>query len=871
MGYLARIAHSSGDPFDRLWAILTPVADSTGTFSTDRLLEAATYQDPCDSQFLFALTSYAAESDNGYAYVEAEALTTTLRMAAAAALLGKHWPPSCDRPAYIIAAILYQAGWPAAKVIQLNHAIYQFRLPDFDDLDSVQCEVMTAFSNHQNHPRALLTEAVGEDVANQALEWLNESAAPKPEPAVLPASTPLVIPDSWAIYSFCRFYEDALATCQGARLALFALPDKRTFASRNTDLLVDKALSWAKKGLNVYLHIHGHTLPEGESYGRGRLDTACVAIGLFSDIDAVGPGRKKALETLCPTMNDAITLTEEFNTRFAPLRISVLIASGHGCYPLVLFKEPLVIATDDDRALLDSLGRRFHDALHRIACDHGWCGAVDGCDLAKVLRPPGMINYKDPADPQLVRLLYQRDARLTLIELDELLPPPLETLRQTPATRKTRKPLTAEDRAPAWVTGDGLTLDPNANPPAEKFHSLAQQEPEFAWTWNHKRQLRDTSQSDFDLALAHRAAQAGWTDQEIADLLIANRRLHGGQPKLRLDYYHRTIAKGRASAEAAAPQEPELEADHDHSDLHGQQQSGLRADDVQESPMEVEMDYSKADQGHPDQDVDHDQQGDPQADVDQPPRQVETHTSTDSAGGTDPQGTATTPDSPASDSQTDSSAEGTHCTGGWASATMNPLLDMLSLKLKFRILRLRRLNSEPAQYRLLAEQSGERREVKLADVTALISQSRFRNRIADAVSHYTPRFEKEAWDDIGAMLLKACEPEDLGEEATDRGRMEAWVVGYLADQHIHPTLEQSLGDRGQSDSSHEPFRDVDGAVYLRAEGLQEWLRVRRSEKVNLRILTAMLTDCAFVRRKFNVVVDNKVTSRMAWKVPTKLC
>jgi hypothetical protein len=863
MGYLTRITRTAGAPFDRLWAVLAPSADTTGTYSTDGAVQTATYRDPRDNEFLFNLTSWESESANGCAHVDEEELTSMLRMAAGAALLGKHWPPSCNRPAYIIAAILYQAGWPAAKVIQLNHAIYQFRLPDFDDLDGVQREAMTAFSNHQTDSRGLLIEAVGEDVARQALEWLNEAAVSKSEPAELaPTSTPPVVTDPGAMYDFFRLYELALQTCHDGRLALFTLPGKLSFASRKFDMLVDKASSWARQGQNVYIHIHAHTLAEGESDRRGRIDTAGVAIGLFSDIDAVGPGRKKALETLCPTVNDAIALTEELNARFAPLRISALIASGHGCYPLVLFKEPLVIATDDDRDLLDSLGRRFHDALQRIACEHGWSGAVDYCDLAKVLRPPGMINRKDPANPQLVQFLYQTDARFTLIDLDELLPPPLET---------SRKPLTAEDRAPAWVTGGGLTLDPSAEPPREKFELLCQLEPEFAWTWRHQRQLRDGTQSGFDLALAHRAAQVGWTDQEIADLLIANRRLHGGQPKLRLGYYQRTLARARTFTEAAAPQESELEADQDHSDLHGQQQSGLRADDVKKPSEEVEMDYSKADQGHPDQDLDHEQHGDPQTDVNQQPA---THTSANSAGSTSTAGstdaTATTgiPNPPASDPQTDSSAACANGAGECASAS---LLAMLSLKLKFRILRLRRLNSEPAQYRLLAEQSGERREVKLADVTALISQAKLRNRIADVIGHYIPRFEKEDWDEIGAALLKACEPEDLGEEATDRGRLEAWVAGYLADQHIHPTLEQSLGDRGQSDSSHEPFRDVDGAVYLRVEGLQEWLRVRRSEKVNLRLLTAMLTDCAFVRKKFNVVVDNKATSRMAWKVPTNLC
>src|SRR5215472_846476 len=97
MGCLTHIVRGFGAPFDRLWAVLAPSTDSTSTFLTDRPLETAIYQDPHDRESLFVVTSYESQSDNGYAQVEAETLTTTLRRAAAAALLGKHWPPSSDR------------------------------------------------------------------------------------------------------------------------------------------------------------------------------------------------------------------------------------------------------------------------------------------------------------------------------------------------------------------------------------------------------------------------------------------------------------------------------------------------------------------------------------------------------------------------------------------------------------------------------------------------------------------------------------------------------------------------------------------------------------------------------------------------------
>ena len=80
MGCLTRIMRGPGPTSDCLWSILSPAADSTSTFSTDRALQAATFQDPRDHEFLFALLSSEFESDIGCAKVEGKTLTTTVRM-----------------------------------------------------------------------------------------------------------------------------------------------------------------------------------------------------------------------------------------------------------------------------------------------------------------------------------------------------------------------------------------------------------------------------------------------------------------------------------------------------------------------------------------------------------------------------------------------------------------------------------------------------------------------------------------------------------------------------------------------------------------------------------------------------------------------
>ncbi len=239
---------------------------------------------------------------------------------------------------------------------------------------------------------------------------LGEAAYPEPNTLIR----------SEEIHRFLRLYGEALEGGD-ASLGLFRLPGATTFATRDCDLLAERAARWAAEKLDVYIHIHLHALAEGEAPRRGSIDTVRAAIGLFSDIDARGPGRKKQPETLCPTVADAVSVVEEFNELYNPLGVSLLVGSGHGCYPAILFKEPLEVETAEDKKLLEWLGRRFHRALHIIAAKRGWVGAVDYCDIAKVLRLPGCANYKDASNPQPVRLLHESDVRHTLSGLDDAL------------------------------------------------------------------------------------------------------------------------------------------------------------------------------------------------------------------------------------------------------------------------------------------------------------------------------------------------------------------------------------------------------------------------------------------------------------------
>jgi len=101
------------------------------------------------------------------------------------------------------------------------------------------------------------------------------------------------------------------------------------------------------------------------------------------------------------------------------------------------------------------------------------------------------------------------------------------------------------------VSVGSLVLQPDAEPPAGKLLEAASESPLFCQTWRRKRtDLADPSQSGYDLSLATIAVLRGWTDQEVAKLIIAVRREHNEKPEkaLREDYIRRTIAKAKQAA-----------------------------------------------------------------------------------------------------------------------------------------------------------------------------------------------------------------------------------------------------------------------------------------------------------------------------------
>lgn len=258
---------------------------------------------------------------------------------------------------------------------------------------------------------------------------------------------------------------------------------------------------------------------------RGKVDQICAVAGLYCDFDADRNGKGRG---------------SECGFQAQP---TIVVDSGHGLHAYWLFTEgPWIFRTLEDRAACADLQRRWvalHPAADRAASD-----------IARVLRLPGTINDKDPADPRPVRVISSDGPRHRVVDLTEMVShiiPPTGFLNVVNGERPTG--------------GMASPVDPNGDRSsfARKLDALRSLSPEFEEAWGHTSaalvragavaQL-GWSLSEWDLALCSLAAGA-MTDPELAALIDAHRTRWGNGNDImkghRQDYLERTIAKARTT------------------------------------------------------------------------------------------------------------------------------------------------------------------------------------------------------------------------------------------------------------------------------------------------------------------------------------
>jgi hypothetical protein len=305
---------------------------------------------------------------------------------------------------------------------------------------------------------------------------------------------------------------------------IWTLPDKRSYWYRDVAVAAEFVLK--VRGLDVYVGVGLSNADRGAGH-RCTSDEVVGLIGFWADFDIHSDAHnQKALPT---TITDALSVIPEH------MPPTLVIATGNGAHAWWLFKEPYIFDDAEDRKDTATLGSRWQTLLRLRASQRGWVFERLS-DLARVLRIPGTVNLKDPSNPKEVTLHTATDRRYNLSDFEEYLddaaipdPEAEEQATREWAERFADKPLV-------------INLD--ARIPQEVLDGWMAADLRFRNTWLRQRHdLKDQSQSGYDMALAAFGAKAGLTEQQIVDLIVHHRSLYARSQRTRIDYFQRTIAK----------------------------------------------------------------------------------------------------------------------------------------------------------------------------------------------------------------------------------------------------------------------------------------------------------------------------------------
>ena len=251
----------------------------------------------------------------------------------------------------------------------------------------------------------------------------------------------------------------------------------------------------------------------------------------WADIDVAHPVHKTAKQ-YPPSIERAMEAIAQL-----PFEATIIVNSGHGLQLWWVLKEIWLFADAEEREQARRACQWWHRLVKETFAQFGW--DVDSTfDLPRVMRLPGTWNNKNPQERKRVEVTGGSGTRYGRELFTQLVP---EDFKATPMGARRS---TSRSSARFSTEGSRLVLDPEAQPSFSRMDTLLKLEPKFRATWEKNRpDLSDPSPSAYDMALANYAVKAGWPDQEIANLMVAFRRKHGLDLKLREKYYALTIGK----------------------------------------------------------------------------------------------------------------------------------------------------------------------------------------------------------------------------------------------------------------------------------------------------------------------------------------
>lgn len=298
-----------------------------------------------------------------------------------------------------------------------------------------------------------------------------------------------------------------------------------TKATKKTDYLqTPSAGEQFAERKDVYVHA-GLAIKTAPKSKRPSLKHIGAIPGVWADLDVKGGPDDPIGKLLAPSVEAAIVVAQSI------LKPTIIVHSGYGVQAWWLLDDLFLIKSDEDREQAERLVKGFQRLLRNNALDQGW-GVDSTHDLPRLMRLPGTLNDKGPEGTTApVRVLEEDGPRFSFEEIAS------HSMAAAPVRTSTQ-----------------INLSENRKLPMGKFEALKDNNELFEKTWEHKRRkenARGWSISEYDLSLASMAVNAGWKDDEVAELIAEHRRKYNGPDDTkasRSDYLARTIARARQDA-----------------------------------------------------------------------------------------------------------------------------------------------------------------------------------------------------------------------------------------------------------------------------------------------------------------------------------
>lgn len=298
---------------------------------------------------------------------------------------------------------------------------------------------------------------------------------------------------------------------------------------KNLRKAAEAAEELSKTG-NVYFGTGLYDTVQKGAHGHEK--NICVRGFYCVDIDIYGPNHKKK-----NLPKNALEATTILNKALGGIKPTAIVKTGGGYHYYYAFKEPWVFEDEEDRKRCKEFSTMFHRILLYDFRAKGY-DLDNVANLNRMLRVPGTFNHKN-----------EEKTPVTLEFLEPLNQINEDIVKELYVEDNMSE---AREKELGIVEGEnpfGLVVDPRAQPPAEKFYALMSTHILFKGSWECRQDMRgnkDKSMSSFDQSLANIAKNSGWTDQEIANLLINHRQTMGKteaekRKGLRLGYLTSTI------------------------------------------------------------------------------------------------------------------------------------------------------------------------------------------------------------------------------------------------------------------------------------------------------------------------------------------